>query len=511
MSDIRTIPELGEKVRFLLKEEINGIRRQKTLENRLNKKATFISRLNKNIDQETFELLCRLYPMIPSELWETASTDEFIEGLKGLGLIKKPVNGFLKAAIASTEGLNFKAREQDMSRLRHWFDTLQGYWEVFSYSANTTNKTRYVHHGFLEIIQLKENGFIECAIQGRNYPYQGHCYPHNNTLYFLFEEAHLHREMLFMMMRLPNQDNRSGMNGVCSFPTTPAANKMSLRQVSSLEEIKQYYKITDGYVALDAALSDEIEHRINQDHSLLSAEILDAIDNHIPIEAIPYALCADGKRHLPDLHETPEKIMSVLQDKLNVLTENMHPVQQDCIRDYWRILQNALCHQTCYLVKPSHYRERLVALAEASRKFIIATYWHDNYQHDVTHPAAAQISLDYLNAQARMIKEENISVQRIFISKAVQPDDVLFARMRQEQAAGIDVYYLPTDQWQSHPWNLTNAFDFAVFDGKIALVLGERDVYSWMPRASVTSSENELRNLIDLFNLNRGIASLWRI
>lgn len=509
MPDKLIIPELGEKVRFLLEKHVNGIYRQKELENQLNKKTTFVSKLNNSIDKATFELLCKAYPEIPIELWKTASTDEFIEGLKEIGVVKKPTNGFLNGTIVSTEGINFKARERDMDSLKHWFERLQGYWEVFSYSTNTTNKNRYIHHGFLEITQLKENGFIECEIQGKNYPYKGLCYPHHNTLYFLFEEAHLYREMLFMMMRLPSLDNRLSMNGVCSFPTAPASSKISLRQVSSLEEIKQYYGITENNVALNAALSDEIEHRINQNHQLLNTEILDAIDNHIPTEVIPYALCADGKRHVPKSHESPDKIMSVLQAQIDALTEHMNSVQQDCIRDYWWILQNALCHQTCYLVKPSHYRERLVTLAEASREYIIATYWHDNYQHYANNDAAAQISLAYLEAQARMIRERNVSVQRVFISTAKQPDETLLARMRQEQAVGIEVYYLSAEQWQAHPWNLNSAVDFAVFDGKIALVLGENDQYSWMPKASVTSNENELRNLIDLFRLNQSSASLW--
>lgn len=147
------IPELYKKIEFLLDKNLNNIGLQKTLEGKLKKGSSFISKLKENMDKSTLALLCKVYPEIPYELWHVSTLNEFKKGLSDLKLVKLSADEFVQTKLPIA-GLDFKARKTDRIFLQNWFNALQGFWDIFSYSAFYIDKS-HIYYGFLEITQFR--------------------------------------------------------------------------------------------------------------------------------------------------------------------------------------------------------------------------------------------------------------------------------------------------------------------------------------------------------------------
>jgi hypothetical protein len=123
-------------------------------------------------------------------------------------------------------------------------------------------------------------------------------------------------------------------------------------------------------------LNEQIEILINSKNYLLNNNILDAINNYIPQNALPFVLRADNKYNLPiDSCEVITRLQNTLSNNSSC------EIERKCLTDYLDLLKNAICDREYRFVKRSDYYFRIVLLAKEAVKNIIATYLYESYEH----------------------------------------------------------------------------------------------------------------------------------
>ncbi|OUD14952.1 hypothetical protein TPSD3_04380 [Thioflexithrix psekupsensis] len=243
-----------------------------------------------------------------------------------------------------------------------------------------------------------------------------------------------------------------------------------------------------------------VEQVINANKSRFS-EILDSIDNYIPLHAIPYGLTTTNH------HTKLQRDKLVFEELAHLINGLSHigAIERDCLEDYFSLLKNAILNQSYHFIKPAQYYKRISYLAENTQKNIIATYLHDT--HHYQNGEISSFSQYYFSIQKKLIIEKNISVKRLFITRKEQPDERLLMRMYQEQQAGIEVLYLREQDWvEPSLLEKTGVLDLAIFDEKIAIILTGRECFSQAQSTTMVSNLSKIQQYIELFNANWDIA-----
>jgi len=176
---------------------------------------------------------------------------------------------------------------------------MKGYWESYRYAVSNPNEKKVVY-GILEIIKLHDNCYFECSYDEGEFLYHGYGFQGMGGLFFVLEENRLINGSIFMVTNLPNSYTKPEINGigvgltggVFSILSIPAAARVVFRHLESIELLKNKYAIKNNDISLKE-LVITIQKIIDIDISVLKSEnIIDAIDNHVPQDAVPYALRA---------------------------------------------------------------------------------------------------------------------------------------------------------------------------------------------------------------------------
>lgn len=287
------IPDLGEKINLLLKYAVNDIHSAAILAKKSEISPDYISRFRsgqRRISSNNLKKLCKAYPEISESLW-CESLNVFAQEL-GLGEEKA------KPAFPAMVGIDFESRIRDRRLLEKTFETIKGYWEYYRYAISHRNYKHDIIFNLLEIIALNDNDYFECILIENDFYYKGYCFQGVGGLFFMLEETSLINGTIFLITNIPNTHTDPEINGVFigltggpySLTPIPSATRVALRHINSIEQLKEKYAVTGNYSSL-IKLSDKIQEIINSDTSQLKS-ILDAIDNHIPLDAVPYALRA---------------------------------------------------------------------------------------------------------------------------------------------------------------------------------------------------------------------------
>ncbi len=293
--------DLGEKISLLLNHGFNQIKKATKLAEKsgLNESeiSRFRNRRDNRINSNKFNGLCNAYPQIPEQLWHQPF--EIFAQEIGLSSFQKPALAMLPTNQPQIPlmGIDFQSRIKDREFLERRFEIMKGYWEIFSYSISVRKKP-YIIYNILEIKKLNENGYIECLMPYGDFNYYGYCFFVSNTTYFILEEINLLNEILFFATNSPERNINPILNGIMIGLTggsseliaIPSAAKISLHHIESLNFIKEKYKLTNDGSSIKEIIK-KIRLILNSDTTQLN-DILPLIDNHVPQDAIPFALRA---------------------------------------------------------------------------------------------------------------------------------------------------------------------------------------------------------------------------
>lgn len=307
VENLLVIPDLGKKLSLLLDIGLNGIHKACDLSKQTGIDASEISRYRRRGDDRIsrfkFKSLCKVYAdAVEEKLW-FESIDIFTNALTA-NVIETTPQG---ETVATSEekscfrGIDFESRIKDKKILEKTFDIMKGYWESYRYAVSNPNG-RYIVYGLLEIKKLNENCYFECSYHEGDFYYHGYGFQGMGGLFFMLEEGNLINGTIFMVTNLPNSYPKPEINGIglgltggsFSILSIPAAARVVFRRPEAIELLK---KKNDDSSSLKE-LVKEVQVAINSDlspwvnSSSESENILNAIDNHVPQDAVPYALRA---------------------------------------------------------------------------------------------------------------------------------------------------------------------------------------------------------------------------
>jgi len=306
--DIIEVLDLGKKISLLLSNGFHQITTATKLADKSSRAdikksglntseiSRFRTRGDNRININKFKGLCAAYPQIPEQLWHQP-LEIFAQELE-LSFFEKPALTMRSPHQPQIPmmGIDFKSRIKDKELLERRFEIMKGYWEVFNYSISIKYK-KCITYDILELKKLTEDGFIECLTYGYNYQYHGHCFFVGSITYFMMEEYNLLNEIAIIMTNAPDRSIHPLLSGIVMFlsggshelVSIPSAAKILLRHVGSIHNVKEKYAINGNFSIPE--MIEKIEEKINLDTTQLS-DILPLIDNHIPQDAVPYALRA---------------------------------------------------------------------------------------------------------------------------------------------------------------------------------------------------------------------------
>jgi len=500
------IPDLKEKIHLILSNKVNNISSQAVLARVSGIGAPTINRWLKNhyskVGESDFSKLREAYrDVIPEELWKEP-IEIFAQKLNLQWISsQKEVSGV--ARIYNNH--NYESRISDKRALQKTFEIMQGYWEQYRYAISSEDE-KCVVYALIEVKNLNEDNTFECTKVEYNLNYQGYFYQGHQNLFFKLQEENPVNGEIFMITNVPTTDKEPKINGIllgltCDSPSlyqSPAAAKIALRYIGSLDKVKEKYGINEGDISL-RELTEKVYSTIMADRRFLTQDILYAIDNHIPQNSTPFALRA-GK-HNPAF--TGVELLAQLKHTLH--NTSVCEIERKCLDDYFDLLKNGMSEGEYRFIKRSDYYFRIGVLAKEVVKNIIATYIYEDYDHDSVE--LNKFSQFYFDMQVKLIKEKNISVCRIFIIKNAQPDDFLLKKMYQEEQAGIEVLFLQEKDWVNSSLRTTYVVDFAMFDEEKVIMLGEKEPFSSVQTASFVTNKTKIKELIELFNANKNRAN----
>ncbi len=507
LSNSHTIPDLKEKIILLISNEVNKISSQAILSRVSNIGAPTINKWLKHsyekIGESDFKKLNKTYEnIISEELWFQPIT-EFAQKLN-LKWVSPQTPPIESPILNKIEGIDFDSRIKDKKVLQKTFEIMKGYWELYRYAISSIEK-QHIVYALLEVTKLNDNGYFECTKIECDLEYKGYFIQGLQGLFFRLEEANPMNGEIFMITSIPNTNRKVRVNGVIASLTSdshtsfqiPAAAKLALRYIGSLDKVREKYFMHDSNLSL-RELGEKI-YSIVESNPNLPKDILDAIDNHVPQNAIPFALRADIKH---DISTDNCKILAQLQNTLN--NNSFCEVERKCLTDYLELLNNAICDGEYRFIKLLDYYKNMLYLVEKTNKNIIATYLHGDY--DCKNIESINFTKDYLETQVKLIKEKNVSICRIFIIKNIEPDDFLLKKMYREEQEGIEVLYLHDKDWINASLKTGYIVDFAMFDEAKAVMLGEKEPFSSVQSASLVTNKTKINELIEFFNANKNRA-----
>jgi len=508
LSNSHTIPDLKEKIILLISNEVNKISSQAILARVSKIGAPTINKWLKHsyekIGESDFKKLNKTYEnIISEELWFQPIT-EFAQKLN-LKWVSPQTPPIESPILNKIEGIDFDSRIKDRKMLQKTFEIMKGYWELYRYAISNSEK-KHIVYSLLEIIKLNDDAYFECVLTEHEFYYSGYCFQAVGGLFFALEETNLINGTIFGVSNLPNTHEKPELNGVMigltggyySVLQIPAAARIALRYIGSIDKLKEKYSINSVNYS-PRELNEKIKILINSENYLLSNNILDAIDNHVPQNAIPFALRADIKH---DISTDNCKILAKLQNTLN--NNSFCEVERKCLTDYLELLNNAICDGEYRFIKLLDYYKNMLYLVEKTNKNIIATYLHGDY--DCKNIESINFTKDYLETQVKLIKEKNVSICRIFIIKNIEPDDFLLKKMHREEQEGIEVLYLHDKDWINASLKTGYIVDFAMFDEAKAIIFGEKEPFSSVQSASLVTNKTKINELIEFFNANKNRA-----
>lgn len=293
-----SIIDLKEKLALLLRNKVSGIKTQTELAKESGIDNSLINRwLNPtNVGLHDFEKLCEVHKdAVPLELWDKP-IEEFAETL-GLAYEAPQRTVSSPAVLAEKMGIDFESRRKERKFLEKRFEIMKGYWEVIRYSISITTN-QYIIYALLEIEKLSPSGYAECTLVEKDFSYKGSYFLVSNVTYFLMEEINVQNEIMWFSTNSPDRMKNPILHGICSALTggsqeliaIPASVKVVLRHVGSLDAIKEKYKLNNALTSVTEIITS-VRNIINADNSQIE-DILPLIDNHIPQDAVPYALRA---------------------------------------------------------------------------------------------------------------------------------------------------------------------------------------------------------------------------
>lgn len=113
---------------------------------------------------------------------------------------------------------------------------------------------------------------------------------------------------------------------------------------------------------------------------------------------------------------------------------------------------------------------------------------------------------EYVNFQIELLKKKpSLKIERVFLSEKEKPDNDLLLEMQRQYDAGIKVFYLTTNKWNS----LDSQFlpqDFGIFDEENLLVYGDQINSSLVRTATLftsLASEKKIAAYSRLFKVNK--------
>lgn len=499
----REISSLSEKINLLLESNFNNISSQAKLAEASNIDAPQINRWvhPTTVGIQTFKKLCNAYAdKIPPELWEEP-LEIFAEKL---GLESNhSINGG-KLEVRNEYGIDFESRLRDKNLLQKRFEIMKGCWEMYCYSLSILER-KYLTYGIVEIIHLNDDGFLECIMGGENLDYHGYCFFVGDQTHFQIEAKSLANEILYITTNSPKQILNPMMTGILSGLSgynqnktyiTPTAVKVALCHVGAVSNLREKYQLSTDIP--HEQLADKIENILNSGEVTLSKDILDAIDNHIPHDATPYALRADVKN---ELSNQPCDLLEKLREVITS-SPRLSSLEKEILSDYQVLFRRAFGDKVYRFVKLSQYYERIMYLAKNTTKSIIATYLYDNYDYNIDE--LLTFGDEYVLVQKHLISEQKVTVSRLFIIKSMSPDDFLLKKMYEEEQAGIDVSYLQSKCWtESTLVDTIGIVDFALFDEEKAIVLGEKESFCAVQSASIVTNIEKISVYKESFITNR--------
>ncbi len=501
LSNSHTIPDLKEKIILLISNEVNKISSQAILSRVSKIGAPTINKWLKHsyekIGESDFKKLNKTYEnIISEELWFQPIT-KFAQklNLKWVSPQTPPIESLNKI------GCNFESRIKDKEALQATFDIMEGYWEQYRYAISNEEK-KCIVYALIEVKSLSSDSTFECTKTEYNLEYKGYFYQGHQNLFFKLQEKNPANGEVFMIANLPNTDREPKVNGILlgltadspSLYPSPAATKVALRYVGSLKDVKEKYGINDNDISL-RDLTEKIHSIIISNRDLIAQDVFHAIDNHIPHNAVPYALRTSKYNPAFTAKELLVQLKNTLNDSL------LGEVEKKCFHDYLNLLNNAMYDGEYRFIKLSDYYYRIGILAKDVTKSIIATYIYESYNHDCAQ--LAKFSNIYFETQAKFIREKGISVCRIFIIKTKEPNDFLLKKMHREEQAGIEVLYLQENDWVNSSLRITYIVDFAMFDETKAVMLGEKEPFSSVQTASLVTNKTKISELKELFYTNK--------
>lgn len=292
------IIDLKEKITLLLRHKVNGIETQTELAEGSGIDKAVINRwLNPTkVGLRDFEKLCDVHKnIVPSELWDKP-VEEFADAL---GLTYEAPQRTLSnpAILAEKVGIDFESRIKDRAFLERRFEVMKGYWEIISYAISETGQ-KSLNYTLLQIGNLNSNGYIECYESGTQFDYHGYCFFVSGSTYFIMEEMNLLHELVFCITNSPYTSSNPMLSGIYLALTgggrelvaIPSAVRIVLHHIGCFDAIKEKYKL-DASLTSEKEIISTVRRIINTDHSQVK-DILPLIDNHIPQDAVPYALRA---------------------------------------------------------------------------------------------------------------------------------------------------------------------------------------------------------------------------
>lgn len=283
------IENFDKKLDLLIKSGKENIKTHKELAKRLEIQPDYLSRLRSGARPLSEGLIAKIAVEFNIEL--KTFYDKLDAFGRKIGLTRSQISIMTGSPLP---GIDFNSRIKDPNVVEGIYNVIKGFWCSYYYSVSSS-KERVISRDLIIIDKVNDDLFIECRVIDSAFSYAGYCFPIRGHLYFILEKENLFNEIIMYITNHPDREPpvlkgiilciSGGVHGVAA---NPSAAKIIFKYLGYTHaNIRKTFPDTPGE-RIEEYLVKNVPQYISSDVS--DDYILDAIDNQILHEDLPFAL-----------------------------------------------------------------------------------------------------------------------------------------------------------------------------------------------------------------------------